>query len=205
MSKIGANYRKLVAASAVSNIGDGVAQIAYPWLASAVTRNPLLIAVIGIAQRLPWLVFTLPVGVLTDRKDRRILMAGANTLRAVLTVFVAVAVVGFGGDLPGPDELRSVVDTDVALYIALIVSSILLGIGEVVHDNAAQTFMPSIVADEHLEHANGRLYTVETVANQFVGPPFGHALAQGDGQLGRGRLRRPGDDRGAVAGQRHRG
>lgn len=175
-SKIGANYRKLVAASAVSNIGDGVAQIAYPWLASAVTRNPLLIAVIGIAQRLPWLVFTLPVGVLTDRKDRRVLMAGANTLRAVLTVFVAIAVVGFGGDLPGPDQLNSVVDTDVALYLALIVSSILLGIGEVVHDNAAQTFMPSIVAEEHLEHANGRLYTVETVANQFVGPPFGSLL-----------------------------
>ncbi len=176
VSKIGANYRKLVAASAVSNIGDGVAQIAYPWLASAVTRNPLLIAVIGIAQRLPWLVFTLPAGVLTDRKDRRVLMAGANSLRAVLTVFVAVAVLGFGGDLPGPDELSAVVDTDVALYVALIVSSILLGIGEVVHDNAAQTFMPSIVAEEHLEHANGRLYTVETVANQFVGPPFGSLL-----------------------------
>lgn len=173
---MGGNYRKLVAASAVSNLGDGVAQIAYPWLASAVTRNPLLIAAVAIAQRVPWLVFTLPVGVLTDRRDRRILMAGANTLRAVLTVVVAVAIVGFGGDLPGPDELKQVVDTDTVLYIALIVSTMLLGIGEVVHDNAAQTFMPSIVEGEHLEHANGRLYTVETVANQFIGPPVGSLL-----------------------------
>lgn len=165
-----------MAASAVSNLGDGVAQIAYPWLASAVTRNPLLIAAVAIAQRVPWLVFTLPVGVLTDRRDRRILMAGANTLRAVLTVVVAVAIVGFGGDLPGPDELKQVVDTDTVLYIALIVSTMLLGIGEVVHDNAAQTFMPSIVEGEHLEHANGRLYTVETVANQFIGPPVGSLL-----------------------------
>lgn len=170
------NYRKLVSASAISNLGDGVAQIAYPWLASAVTRNPLLIAGIAIAQRLPWLVFTLPVGVLTDRRDRRVLMASANAARAVLTAFVALAVLGFGGDLPGPDELERVVQTDAVLYAALILATVLLGIGEVLHDNAAQTFMPSIVAEDSLEHANGRLYTVETVANQFVGPPLGSLL-----------------------------
>ena len=45
--------------------------IAYPWLASAVTRNPILIALVAVAQRLPWLVFTLPAGVITDRDDRR--------------------------------------------------------------------------------------------------------------------------------------
>ncbi|MGI8517533.1 MAG: hypothetical protein ACR2ME_04200 [Acidimicrobiia bacterium] len=37
---LGANYWKLWIASVISNFGDGVALIAYPWLASAVTRRP---------------------------------------------------------------------------------------------------------------------------------------------------------------------
>ena len=51
--KLGANYWKLWTASVTSNLGDGVAGIAYPWLASAVTRNAMLIALIAIAQRIP--------------------------------------------------------------------------------------------------------------------------------------------------------
>ena len=42
-TRLGASYWKLFSASAISNTGDGVGFIAYPWLASAVTRNPLLI------------------------------------------------------------------------------------------------------------------------------------------------------------------
>jgi len=47
--RLGANYWKLWMASVTSNLGDGVAGIAYPWLASAVTRNAMLIALIAIA------------------------------------------------------------------------------------------------------------------------------------------------------------
>ena len=59
---LGANYRRLFAATTISNLGDGVSVIAYPWLASAVTRNPILIALVAAAGRLPWLLFTLPAG-----------------------------------------------------------------------------------------------------------------------------------------------
>ena len=68
--------------------------VAYPWLASAVTRNPILIALVMVAQRLPWLVFTLPAGVITDRVDRRKAMVSMDTLRALLTLVVAFAVLG---------------------------------------------------------------------------------------------------------------
>ena len=37
-----------------------------------------------------------------------------------------------------------------------------LGIGEVLYDNAAQTFMPSIVHADDLEKANGRMWSAET-------------------------------------------
>jgi len=46
--RVGRNYFKLFGASTISNLGDGIGIIAYPWLASAVTRHPLLIALVGV-------------------------------------------------------------------------------------------------------------------------------------------------------------
>jgi MFS family permease len=173
---LGPSYRKLFAATTISNLGDGVSLIAYPWLASAITRNPVLIALVAVAQRLPWLLFTLPAGVITDRSDRRRLMVGANVLRAILTAIIAVAVYARLDVLPAPDEVDQVVSTEWLLYVILLVATLLLGIGEVLYDNSAQTFMPAIVESKDLERANGRLYSAELVANQFAGPPLASLL-----------------------------
>ena len=174
-TRLGANYHKLLSASTVSNLGDGLAVIAYPWLASAITRNPMLIALVAVVQRLPWLLFSLPVGVVTDRHDRRLLMVGANATRAVLTLAVAAVVLARQGSLPAPDAVADAVvaaSTDTALYLVILLATLLLGIGEVLYDNSAQTFMPSIVHPDNLEKANGRLWSVEQVANTFAGPPL---------------------------------
>ena len=167
---LGLNYRKLFAATTISNLGDGVSLIAYPWLATAVTRNPLLIALVAVVQRLPWLLFTLPAGVITDRHDRRRLMVGANVIRFVITALVALAVLARGGALPAPDEVDSVVGTEWFLYLVLLIATLLLGTCEVLHDNSAQTFLPAVVDDPDLEQANGQMYSAEIVANQFAGP-----------------------------------
>src|SRR6188472_591149 len=135
--RLGPSYFKLFSASTISNLGDGVGLIAYPWLASAVTRNPILIALVFVAQRLPWLVFTLPAGVITDRVDRRRAMVAMDALRAVLTAFVAIAVLGFGSELPDPSDIDDVVGTRGGLYVILVVSSLLLGFAEVLRDNSA--------------------------------------------------------------------
>src|SRR4051794_26162555 len=174
--RLGPNYRKLFTATTISNLGDGVGVIAYPWLATAVTRNPLLIAVVAVVQRLPWLLFTLPAGVITDRNDRRRLMVGADAIRFVLTALLAGAVLSHTGALPSPDEVRSVVGTEWFLYAVILVSTLLLGTCEVLHDNSAQTFLPAIVDEPDLEQANGQMYAAELVANQFVGPPLASLL-----------------------------
>lgn len=173
---LGANYRKVFTASVISNLGDGVAQIGYPWLASAVTRNPLLIAGVAVAQRLPWLLFTLPAGVITDRVDRRRLMVVMDSVRALLTAAVAIAVLGLGDSLPSPDHLGDVVGTRSGLYLVIVVATLLLGCAEVLRDNSAQTIIPAIVHPDHLERANGRMWSAEQVANTFVGPPLGSFL-----------------------------
>jgi MFS family permease len=173
---LGRSYHKLFAASVISNLGDGMGTIAYPWLASAVTRNPMLIALIALAQRLPWLVFTLPAGVITDRVDRRRAMAAMDTLRFVLTAVVGIAVVVNQDVLPAPDAVRDVTGTRTGLYLVVLVATLLLGMAEVLRDNSAQTILPAIVAAGDLERANGRMWSAEAAANTFVGPPLGSLL-----------------------------
>jgi len=160
-------------------MGDGIGQIAYPWLASAVTRNPLLVALVTVFQRLPWLLFSLPAGVITDRYQRRNLMVGANLARAMLTVAVALMVLNQQDVLPGPDQLDSgsaIVSTNVFLYAIVLIATLFLGTAEVLYDNTAQTIMPSLVTEDQLEKANGRMWSAEQVANTVAGPAAGAAL-----------------------------
>jgi MFS family permease len=173
---LGRRYHRLFGASVVSNLGDGLGAVAYPWLATAITRNPALIALVVVAQRLPWLVFTLPVGVITDRVDRRRAMIAMDWCRAALTALVAMAVLGRQGTLPSADALETVVGTDVALYLVVVAATLLLGMAEVLRDNSAQTILPAIVAPGRLEKANGQMWSAESVTNTFVGPPLGSVL-----------------------------
>lgn len=179
-ARLGPNYWKLWLASVVSNFGDGLTVIAYPWLTSALTRNPIAIAGVVIASRLPWLVLTLPAGVITDRYDRRRLVLGMDVARLALTVGVAIVVLVGEGSLHDPgdiaDGLESV-PTNGGLAITLLyLAAFMLGSAEVLRDNSAQTLMPSIVHRDRLEEANGKLYGAEIVMNSFVGPPVAGLL-----------------------------
>jgi MFS family permease len=78
--------------------------------------------------------------------------------------------------LPAPNAVERLAHTDTSLYLLVLLATLLLGFAEVLRDNSAQTLMPSIVDAEHLEKANGRLWSVESVANTFVGPPLGSLL-----------------------------
>lgn len=160
------NYRWLVSASAVSNLGDGVSALAFPWLASLITRDPLLISLTAVAARLPWFLFTLPAGVWTDRIDRRSLMVRADLFRMVVTLGVVVMVLA----APPP------VGSPAMAIAALCAVAFLLGSAEVLRDNAAQTVLPAVVAREDLESANGQMWSIETIAGHFIGPPLAGVL-----------------------------
>jgi len=165
-------------ATAISNLGDGVSMVAYPWLASAVTRSPLLIAAAGFASRLPWLIFTLHAGVITDRFDRRKLIVGMDFMRGILTVFVGVIVWSNRRSLPSLNDLTKFTDleTNWPLYLTLLLTAFLFGLAEVLRDNSAQTLMPSVVDKENLEKANSRMWSAEALTNSFIGPPLGSLL-----------------------------
>jgi MFS family permease len=174
-SKLGPSYWKLWSATAISNLGDGIAAVAYPWLASAVTRSPFLIALSVVVSRLPWLVFTLFAGVLTDRFNRKHIVAAMNVFNGVLTLVVAAFVYLERETLPSLNELTSITDleTNYTLYFVILITAFLFGLAEVLRDNTAQTMMPAVVEDKNLEKANGRMWSAESLTNSFIGPPLG--------------------------------
>ena len=174
-SKLGTSYWKLWSATAISNLGDGIAAVAYPWLASAVTRSPFLIALSVVVSRLPWLVFTLFAGVLTDRFNRKRIVAAMNVFNGLLTLVVAAFVYLERESLPSLNELTSITDleTNYSLYFVILITAFLFGLAEVLRDNTAQTMMPAVVQEKDLEKANGRMWSAESLTNSFIGPPLG--------------------------------
>ncbi|HEU4894477.1 MAG TPA: MFS transporter [Acidimicrobiia bacterium] len=177
---LGRSYWKLWTASVVSNLGDGVSSIAYPWLASALTRNPLHIAAVAVVTRLPWLLFALPAGVITDRVDRRRLVAWMDVFRFLFTLGIAIAVLVTETGLSAPADIASGAAEPPGsagiLLLLVYVAALLLGTAEVFRDNSAQTLLPSIVEKTSLEKANGRMWGAEMVMNSFVGPPLAGIL-----------------------------
>ena len=157
---LGRNYWKLWGASAASNLADGVFWIAFPLLAVRLTDSPVLVAGIMAVGRLPWLVFVLFAGALADRLDRRRTMVSVAVVRALVAGGLAIGIAAGVVTLP-----------------MLYVTAFVLGVGETLFDTAAQSIMPNIVDRYRLSRANGRLYAVELMMNQFVGPPLGGFLA----------------------------
>ncbi|MFT3860357.1 MFS transporter [Micropruina sp.] len=178
-SSLGPNYRKLFGSAVAANLGDGLMSIALVWLASAVTRDALLIALIGVAGRLPWLIVSLPAGVISDRFDRRKLVAWMDVCRFVVVTALGLLVLAHQADLPTPEQLAAGAAEPAGgavLLTALGLASFLLGCAEVLRDNTAQTLMPALVDKAQLERANGRLWAAETTMNSFVGPPLAGVL-----------------------------
>jgi MFS family permease len=154
------NFRRLLTATALSNLADGIFQIALPLVALGITRDPGAFAAVTLVGRLPWLLVALPAGALADRLDRRRTMARVDAGRLLVIGALAALVA------TGREELWM-------LYVVAFA----LGTVETLHDTAAQSIVPNIVEPELLSRANSRQYAVELTANQFVGPPVGGLLA----------------------------
>ena len=157
-----------IAASGLANLADGVAVVLWAWIASLLTRDPLLMALMPVALRLPWFLFAVPAGIVTDRTDRRRLILLADLVRAGAFAVCALAL--------ALTPLPPAPDTGIAapgLFALLIAAAFLIGVAEVHRDNAAQTMLPALVPKADLERANGRLWSVELAGNALIGPALG--------------------------------
>jgi hypothetical protein len=65
--------------------------VAYPVLVYALTGSSMWVSFVVAAQGVPYLLFGLFAGVVADRLDRRVLMAGSEAVNVVLLVSIPVA------------------------------------------------------------------------------------------------------------------
>jgi hypothetical protein len=151
-ARMGSGFRRLLASSWLSNIGDGVALAAGPLLLAELTRDPLLISVAVLLQRLPWMVFGLYAGVLADRLDRRRLVALVDSVRA--------AVIGV---------LAATILTDVVTVPIVLAALFVLGVAETFADIATGTLLPMTVDAGDLGIGNARLVFGFQALNQLAG------------------------------------
>ena len=158
-ARMGPSFRRLVVSEWVSNLGDGIGLAAGPLLVASQTRDPALVALAALLQRLPWLLFGLWAGVLADRVDRRALAVAVGLARgavlAVLTVAVAAGRANIG---------------------VVLAAMFVLGVAEVFADTALGTLLPMVVAKADLGVGNARLMAGFLTMNQLVGPAVGASL-----------------------------
>jgi MFS family permease len=156
---LGQAYQRVLWANTISSVGDGIFVSALPLLAVTLTRDPRLIALVSAAAFVPWLLLSLPGGVIVDRYDRAALMWRSQVVQgliiAILALLVLVHAIGIS---------------------LLIVAGFLLGAAEVIFSNAAQSVLPDLVPADKLPKANGNLQVSLTVGETFVGPPLGSVL-----------------------------
>jgi MFS family permease len=159
MPSLGRDFRWLWSGNAAGNMADGVAFVAIPLVATSITTNPTVIAGLALVYSAVRMLLVVPVGVIVDRVERRLLMWLPNVLRGLILVALSLAFATGIESLP-------------LLYIAFA----LVGVMEIAADNAANSVLPDLVEPDDLDRANGRIATAQLVADEFVGPPFGGFL-----------------------------
>lgn len=156
---LGRDFATLWTASAFSNLADGIGRMAVPLIATTLTRDPFVIAAFGAVAFLPWLLFGVAAGVVVDRYDRRWIMAAANALRGgAALALAALTVTGHLG------------------IWALLVGTLVFGLGETLFDNASSAIVPVVVPRRGLDRANGFMQAAQVTIDSFIATPIGGLL-----------------------------
>ena len=157
--QLGGGFRRLLAASWLTNLGDGIAAAAGPLLVASLTDDPFPVALAALLRWAPVLLFGLYAGALADRHDRRRIVLAANLSRVVLVSALAAA--AFAGVL--------------SVTLVLVVLG-LLATAEVFADNTTTTLTPMLVHRDDLAVANARVQAGFITLNQMAGPAVGAVL-----------------------------
>lgn len=150
------SLRHLIAAAAVSAVGDGMVFVGFPLLALSYTRSAALVAGVAVASQVPGLFLTLPSGVLVDRSDRRRLMLAIEVTRFVLTGATVVLVF-----------------TGVARLWVVYAAAFLLGALTVLFNCAQSSVVPDMADPSQLVRANAGLQTAISVGEETAGRALG--------------------------------
>ena len=153
------DFRILWAGMTVSLVGDGIFFVAIAWESYVLWNAPLALSIVSIGMTVPTIAFLLVGGVVSDRYDRRLVMAWADGLRAVAVAGIAALV------LMGSLRFWELVAL-VAVY----------GIGTAFFTPAFEASLPDLLPRSELPAANALDQFVRPIALRLVGPVVGGAV-----------------------------
>ncbi len=76
----------------VSQVGDGISNLALLWFVYSITGSPVKTTIIGLLHTIPPIVLGPFIGVYVDRLPKKFFLIGANVFRAVLIGIIPCAV-----------------------------------------------------------------------------------------------------------------
>lgn len=155
------NFTKLWAALSISLMGSSISTLALPLIAVVtIHASALEMGILAFAGQFPFLLCSLPLGVLVDRMRRRPLLIAADIASALLLATVP-AVVPLGG--PSFAQLCAVA----------------FGVGtcQVVWAIAHYSYVPTLVGRENLTASNSRIQISYSAADA-AGPGVAGAVIQ---------------------------
>ncbi|HXH23388.1 MAG TPA: MFS transporter [Dehalococcoidia bacterium] len=152
------DFAMLFSGQFASEIGNGLIQLALPWLVLELTGSAFQLGLAFFVQFLPMLLFGLVGGVFVDRWDRRMTIIVVDTIRA-LAFFSVGAIYYF-------DAL-----TPLHLYAVIFLSSTLANF----FNPARAALMPNLVSPAHLRSANS-LMEVSRHVGFMVAPVVGGVM-----------------------------
>src|SRR5438477_2960023 len=85
------DYMLLWSGQVISTLGSTASGIVFPLLILALTNSPHAAGIAGALGAIPYLIFSLPVGALVDRWDRKLVMILCDTGRALTLGSIPVA------------------------------------------------------------------------------------------------------------------
>ena len=129
--------------------------VAVGWQVYEMTRRPLDLGLVGLAQFLPGILLFLASGHAADRFERRRLILVCQIAFAICSAFLLAIT------LRGPREV-------LPIYVVLV----LLGVVRSFNGPAGQAFLPQLVSEEHFPNAVAWAATIFQAATIF-GPIIG--------------------------------
>jgi MFS family permease len=162
--RVFANSRlaRLMVGEFVSSVGDWLYLVAMLIVVYEQSHDPLALGLVGAARIAPYLILSVPAGILADRFDRRLILLATDVSRGALQIVLAALV------LTGAPVLSIVA-------VAIVASCISTFFGP-----AIGAYLPSLVDDEaDLGPANSVWATLDNLA-YFIGPAIaGIVIAAG--------------------------
>lgn len=160
-SVTGRAFEALWFGQTVSAIGTQVSMVALPLIAVLVLHvSALELGILAALETVPYLVLSLPAGVVVDRADRRLTMIVCDLGRAAILLAATGAMVA------------GVLTFQILCVVALIVGSL-----SVFFSVAYSTYVATILDDDQLVAGNQRLELSDSAA-QVIGPSVGGTLLQ---------------------------